>query len=457
MKKYKFTESEQDALKVAKYNQFLGDKLLKEFKESNARIKDENDNNERFLTAMENKLGIKPPDDKYCPPLVVHSKSPKPDLGQLQPDWEQLVGEAKENVPFYVTYEDLLNSEEFASAYRHLDEINEKFAKKTGFRKIDWIFLFTAVALQCARQYAIGPWLKKVRPSANAKDEKKSQKGNAEPGWYYVETEKILTNSVPFDVSKYGGPGTIQGFLKGGDHRQMTLGHDPLLGWVFGTANILTSTITRSDFASAHIKYQTGKGNVIHSLANTGKIFGSCKDRLFNEEWDGKLAVGCAIIREAIHLKSDVNTTRGLPIPIVSSVSPEFAKTLARYGIDTASVGIVGAEIGLSVLINTLISMVHRLFYDESADDPKLYEVRTRKILLYSNTIASGSNVIAAYITKNPKILDIGGLIVTIMRLFSDIRFICRVKQEFIESALDAHFRGVVDELEQMYKSDGTV
>ena len=88
----------------------------------------------------------------------------------------------------------------------------------------------------------------------------------------------------------------------------------------------------------------------------------------------------------------------------------------------------------------------------KSVDDPKLYEVRTRKIILYSNTIASVSNVIAAAITKNPKILDVGGLLVTITRLFTDIRFITRVKQEFVESQLDLHFKGITDEIEAMNK-----
>ena len=46
--------------------------------------------------------------------------------------------------------------------------------------------------------------------------------------------------------------------------------------------------------------------------------------------------------------------------------------------------------------------------------------------------------------------LDVGGLIVTVIRLFSDIRFITRVKEEFIESQLDIHFNGIMDEIEKM-------
>lgn len=32
--------------------------------------------------------------------------------------------------------------------------------------------------------------------------------------------------------------------MEGGYHRIHTLGHDPVLGWVFGTVNILSDTIT---------------------------------------------------------------------------------------------------------------------------------------------------------------------------------------------------------------------
>ena len=65
-----------------------------------------------------------------------------------------------------------------------------------------------------------------------------------------------------------------------------------------------------------------------------------------------------------------------------------------------------------------------------------LYEVRTRKILLISNAIASTSTIINAAVTSNPKNLDIGSLLNTVTHLFTDIRFIARIKQEFIENEI---------------------
>jgi hypothetical protein len=197
---------------------------------------------------------------------------------------------------------------------------------------------------------------------------------------------------------------------------------------------------------SAHVKCINNE-NKIHSIADTSRIFSSVLERV-GQNMDGKIALGCAIAREAIHLKSDVATKRSLPLPAIGAISPEFGKKLAIYGIDTAS---VGTEMALSSIINLVIAMVHHLFYDESLDDEKLYEVRTRKVILYSNSIASASNLIATVLTKNYDKLDVGGLLVTICELITDVRFICKVKEEFIENKQSENFDGIKAEIDNLY------
>ena len=64
---------------------------------------------------------------------------------------------------------------------------------------------------------------------------------------YYASVDEIIKNPVPFDAirkeenvkNSINNP-KISGF----NHRFKALGHDPYLGLVFGTANIMTSTIT---------------------------------------------------------------------------------------------------------------------------------------------------------------------------------------------------------------------
>ena len=65
--------------------------------------------------------------------------------------------------------------------------------------------------------------------------------------------------------------------------------------------------------------------------------------------------------------------------------------------------------------------------------------------------MASSSNVISVTIYQNPKKLDIGGLIVTISRLFSDVRFITKVKDEFIKNAIDDNLKEQLADLDNLF------
>lgn len=371
--------------------------------------------------------------------------------------YEDLVALAHSRGYLDTKLQELLTEEEINTADQQFRSIEAEFQTKTKLSKTDVTFLITAIALQVIRQYVLDPMLKNRRPNAGANDERFH--GHQTSGWYRVPTDKILSNTVPFDAIRRSSNRTIQDFLKGQkNHRDATLGHDPILGWIFGTANIMTGTITNCTFNSAHVKYVPGKGNVIHSKADTLKIFTTIMDRVSNEGFDGKKALAFALLREGIHLKSDLGTTHSLPLPGVNVLCPEFGAKLLEYGINTAS---VGSEAALATLINMIISMVHRMIKPESENE-KMYTVRTRKILLLSNAIASASNLIAVGIAagvgvvgENPDLvkksvsyLDVGGLIVTITRLFTDIRFISKVKEEFINSKLDEQLNEMLNSLD---------
>ncbi|WP_462424710.1 hypothetical protein [Fusobacterium ulcerans] len=93
--------------------------------------------------------------------------------------------------------------------------------------------------------------------------------------------------------------------------------------------------------------------------------------------------------------------------------------------------------------------MVHGLYYDsKNEEERKLYEIKTRKILLYSNVIASTSNIIYSYIIQNIKSLDIGGLGVTISRIVSDINFINSIKREFLNTKLSEQYQEEIEKLD---------
>lgn len=78
-----------------------------------------------------------------------------------------------------------------------------------------------------------------------------------------------------------------------------------------------------------------------------------------------------------------------------------------------------------------IISMVHRAFYDDSMDID-LYQVKTRKIINYSNVVASSKSLVCTFVTEDFTKLDIGGLLITIFNLIKNEKFIRKVKKEFV-------------------------
>lgn len=314
-----------------------------------------------------------------------------------------------------------------------LDDLDQQFSQKTGLTEIDLAFLFTAIGMQIVRQYLVTKFQNRLDDKEAAKRTwgHGEEHSNRHHRYYNPSLEEIITNPVPFDAN-IGANGALRGGGQMG-HRVTAIGHDPLLGLIFGTANIATATLTTASFESYHIYTNDQNQDYFCSHADTGLVLGYTVDKLLNQGIEGKKIVAVALMKEIIHLQSDLYTKNSLPLPIISAINPGLAAELARYGLDMANLVTVGKQASYAVLINTMIAMVHRLFFQGGSDmERKLYEVRTRKILSYSNLVASSSNIAVVAITGDMTNFDLGGLAVTIYRLITDRKFIRQVKEEFI-------------------------
>lgn len=320
----------------------------------------------------------------------------------------------------YIANESFRVAEVAHNSRKIIDNLDLEFERQTGFNSLDVKFLFFAIALQCVRQY----WLS---------NEKLRFENDQQAGKVIKKYTPIsLCGPVPYDAFKKEGYFDNTG-ISGANHRYSTLGHDPLLGWIFGTANILSETVTKNNIIlESYSTILVGNEYKINGITNIASIFSESFNRVQADYKDLVLA----ITKHAIHLSSDAFTTMGLPIPVINTVSPNFSSKLLKNGIDIYS---VSRGMAMSSLINMIIAAIHGLFYDETKyPNRDIYEVKTRKILSYSNAIASASNIIyvaiSAYLGNEGAIkkLDVGGLIVTIYRLLSDSKFIREIKEEFV-------------------------
>lgn len=382
-----------------------------------------------------------------------------------------------------------------------LEDLDREFEACTGLTGTDIKFLFTAVGLQLARIAIVNELTRTENAGKGNKKEgslhdlqdrifekfKKDTVLKDRP--YYSSLEHIIsTHNVPYDTTKFLTEKTYQTLLnkpkkdyswdfdiskfmlteklplfKGdGNHRFVTLGHDPVIGLIFGTANIMTNTITcvkHPDIGipiitTNHVIFTSDyKEPSIGKYASTSKMLKIVANRTTEEP----TALVAALIKQIIHIGTDIYTTCGINIPGASLILDNKGVKELTERISAGDLLKIGTSASLANLINTIISTIHALMYDSSMPVNKdVYGVRTRKIIMYSNVIASCSNVLwtgaQMYAGKENAIrqLDIGGLLVTLKRLRTDSEYIRRIKEEFVFGNFNQLIQGEPLELEDI-------
>lgn len=380
--------------------------------------------------------------------------------------WDSIAREAERRIPVPVELEDIMSEAEIDAAFQERKEINRSFSKKTSIiNKTDLSFLAIATALQVAKSL-IFPYIaekfnygngidkssrlehddkaiKDAQKGANDRFRDKKLKKNKEGYWV-----NILYQKVPYDTTR-GSP-DIGVNMEGKYHRMHTLGHDPIMGWIFGTMNILTDIITLNTFTSYRVSRKPMR--ITKEMVPMGMMFSESYECIKSDF----LNLPAALFAQKQHLKSDEYTKLGLPVPLLSSINEVAASQLYKNDYDALcfarDLKIIGASFAVSKIFDIIISLVHGFFRKDDVSK-ELYEVRTRKILLVSNSIASASTIINASITKNPKKLDIGSLLNTVSHLFTDIRFVSKIKQEFVRSEISDRLQVELAEVDRLYEN----
>ena len=280
-----------------------------------------------------------------------------------------------------------------------LDDLDREFEQKTKLNSLDITFMFLATAIQCARWYILD---------------------NAKFRFTYArEGETLVNRVIPEDLNL----SVKVPYDRIGGHRYRTLGHDPIMGWIFGPVNILSNSATMYDFTTVPITTAEAFSIAFHKISAD------------------PMQLPIAVARQALHFGSDYFTKEGLPLPFVMTADNDLAKDMLRkFHVDMWSITRGAA---LASLVNAIVGWTHSLFYDPAKySSPRVYEVKTRKIIRYSNVISSTSNVIYTAISGDLLRLDVGGILVTLWRLIRDRKFKQEVKREFITERFNEMLRG---------------
>lgn len=270
MSRFQYSEQEENLNKILKMNQ--GRSLTLKNNSTMAatrRTADATiDSSLELLQSLRKHVDV----EKLKPEIAAQRKERRLEHRPELETWDDIVHQANEYCPAPVILEDIMSESEIDASIRELDAINKEFSRQIGLiNKTDLSFLAIATALQVTKAllfpYAAGKAsygngfapdkrlahndksIEQAHREANdAYKEKKLAHNQGKTGYWI----NILYQTPPYDITRGSPAAGVQ--LHGGEHRLYTLGHDPILGWLFGTMNILTDIITTNDFQSRRVQ-----------------------------------------------------------------------------------------------------------------------------------------------------------------------------------------------------------
>lgn len=389
MSKFKYTEFEKKMNSVLKHqDETLADIHFPSVEETNVTIA----KTEKLLRD----LGYQPEELKGLVSI------PQTRKVMVVPTWEGLCAEAERHVGMGCELESIFTEEELRSNELAIQQLNEEFnvlhrldsfdigiAVLAGLAGAAVDILLTGIPKKSPAGLRAGPLSDYIRAYFDNKfPEEEMQK---------LANSKV--SKVPYDAQDNRHTTVYVEGLSAYYHRLLQLGHDPLLGFVFGVADILTGRMTTIDKA----------GNIV------SQVMENYADRT-------EADVFSALAKQVIHLKSDVTTSMGLPVPLMSLFNllqfgsigeedqtiAEIVQGMYYEGYDFIHFCSMSIPTMLVEVIVRLGYAIKRIKEGHSVKDSIPASLNRKKhpklatMLFIAHTGATASNAGKVYFTRNP-------------------------------------------------------
>lgn len=285
MSKYKYSEEEQKINNVLKHQ---SEELFSIHISSPANLDASISSSEELLHSLGYSIDVVP--------KSVPQREEKKIM--ILPSWEHLCAEAERTVGTDCELEELFTPDELHSNEKAIQLLNEEYNVLHRLDKFDIAISAAAGMLGAAVDILLvgipkaGPDGLEAGPLSNFIRKKFDERFPSD------EMEKLANSKVskvPYDAQDNRNTTEYVNGLSAYYHRLLSLGHDPLLGLIFGVADILTGRMTTIDKA----------GNIV------SQVMENYADRK-------ESSIFAAIAKQIIHFKSDITTSMGLPAPLMS-------------------------------------------------------------------------------------------------------------------------------------------
>jgi hypothetical protein len=225
---------------------------------------------------------------------IVPSTARKP---IIVPGWEELCAEAEINVGSNNDLESLFTAEEIKANEEAIRVLNEEYNSLYKLDKFDIAISALAGIVGAAADILLVGIPKRGADGLEAAPLSDFIRKRFDEKFPQDEMEKLANSTiskVPYDAQDNRNTGINVEGLSTYYHRLLSLGHDPLLGFVVGVLDIFNGRMTTID----------KKGKIV------SQVMENYSDRKESE-------IFAALSKQVIHFKSDVNTSMGLPVPLM--------------------------------------------------------------------------------------------------------------------------------------------
>ncbi|MDQ1143786.1 hypothetical protein QE429_000613 [Bacillus sp. SORGH_AS 510] len=319
--------------------------------------------------------------------------------------WDDLLADAETSSNDSVSFADILTAEEIQGVENRIELLRGDFKSIHRLDKIDWSICGVAGVLASI----IDIFLVQM-PKHPGMLGSKGHDGGPLSNLIKEKIQGALTpaeihelerrNWVPYDPSTSRGLNqTVEG-LGARTHRFQSLGHDPLLGFIFGTLDILKGRFTAID---KHGKL------IIQNVDIAGRDIAGMN--IFE-----------ALARVFGHMKSDISTSAGLPAPLmpllqflqVGSIGRgnytigEVSRMMYRQGYDFSHFLAMSIPTLLIEVIVRVSYFAKRMIEGNDIKDSLPFDTPGNKkpklqtMLFSAHMIATAANAGKVAITKNP-------------------------------------------------------
>ncbi len=213
------------------------------------------------------------------------------------PTWEELCLEAERHVGTGYELEDLFTAEELKDNSDAVRLLNDEYSDLHKLDKYDVAISAFAALVSAAVDILLIGIPQKGPTGLTAGTLSNYVRAYFEKKFPEDEMQKLANSKVskvPFDAQDNRNTKEYVQGLSAYYHRLLSLGHDPVLGFIVGVFDIMTGRMTTIDKA--------------------GKVISQVMEN-YSDRTESNLFA--ALAKQIIHFKSDITTSMGLPAPLM--------------------------------------------------------------------------------------------------------------------------------------------